>query len=101
MLTTLDLAVFGFGAVVLLAWLVFFFAGLKHSKMFEVLEEKEYPFKDIYFVGYAVLLIFKYQYKFPDNYIPLYFRYLAFNSFLHYKCKNYEICKPCKTTSAP
>jgi tight adherence protein C len=63
MLTLIDYIVFGFGAVILLAWLLFFFVGLKHAKLFDVLDEKEYPFKEIYFVGYAVVQMIKYPYK--------------------------------------
>lgn len=62
-LETLDLAIIGLGAVSLIVWFVFYLMGLKHNAMFDVLEEKEYPFKEIYGLGYAVLELFKYQYK--------------------------------------
>lgn len=62
-LETLDLAIIGLGAVSLIIWFIFYLMGLKHNAMFEVLEEKEYPFKEIYGLGYAVLELFKYQYK--------------------------------------
>lgn len=51
------------GAVVLLLWLIFYFAGLKHKAMFDVLEEKEYPLKEIYGLGYAVLELLHCKYK--------------------------------------
>lgn len=62
-LTVLDFVLYGIGAVLLLIWMVFFFAGLKHSSLFDALEEKDYPFKEIYGLGYAVMLLIKYQYR--------------------------------------
>ncbi len=62
MFTTLDFIIYGIGALILAAWLVFFFKGLKYSGLFESLDEKEYPLKEIYGVGYAVLETFKYGY---------------------------------------
>ena len=62
-LTVFDFVLYGIGAVLLLIWMGFFFAGLKHSSLFDALEEKEYPFKEIYGVGYAVMLLLKYQYR--------------------------------------
>lgn len=63
MLTTLDLAIYGFGAVLLLLWLVFYAKGLKHASLFEVLDEKEYRLKDIYGLGYAFLSAVRYSYR--------------------------------------
>lgn len=62
-LTVLDFVLYGIGAVLFLIWMVFFFAGLKHSSLFDALEEKDYPFKEIYGLGYAVMLLIKYQYR--------------------------------------
>lgn len=62
-LTVLDFVLYGIGAVLLLIWMVFFFAGLKHASLFDALEEKDYPFKEIYGLGYAVMLLIKYQYR--------------------------------------
>ena len=62
-LTVFDFVLYGIGAVLLLIWMVFFFAGLKHSSLFDALEEKDYPFKEIYGLGYAVMLLIKYQYR--------------------------------------
>lgn len=59
----MDWLIIGAGAVSLFLWLIVFFMGLKHNVMFEVLEEKEFPFKEIYGMGYAVLELFKYKYK--------------------------------------
>lgn len=62
-LETIDYLMMGLGAFSLLVWLLFYFLGLKHNKMFDILEEKEYPLKEIYGLGYAVLVLFKYKYK--------------------------------------
>lgn len=58
-----DFLMIAFGAVLLVVWLFFFVKGKKHNAMFEILEEKEFPFKEIYGMGYAVLETFKYNYK--------------------------------------
>ena len=59
----IDWIIIGAGAVSLFLWLIVFFMGRKRNAMFDVLEEKEYPFKEIYGMGYAVLELFKYKYK--------------------------------------
>lgn len=58
-----DYVIIALGAVSLLIWLFFYFKGKKSNSMFDVLEEKEYPLKEIYGVGYAVLETVKYGYK--------------------------------------
>ncbi len=63
MFTFTDILVFAVGAVFLLMWLFFFLKGLKNAKLFDVLEEKEYPLKEIYFVGYEALNTVKYRYR--------------------------------------
>lgn len=63
MLTIFDYIIFAFGAVVLILWLICFVRGLKNADLFDTLEEKEFPFKEIYFVGYEVLNMLRYQYK--------------------------------------
>ena len=63
MFTITDITVFAVGAVFLLLWLFLFLKGLKNAKLFDVLEEKEYPLKEIYFVGYEALHIVKYSYR--------------------------------------
>lgn len=63
MLSVLDVVLYGIGAVILLIWLALYVMGLKYANLFEPLDEKEYPFKEIYFVGYAALEFIHYQYK--------------------------------------
>jgi len=58
-----DYIVFGIGAVLLGIWLVLFFTGLKYASLFDALTEKEFPLKEIYFVGYAALELVHYSYK--------------------------------------
>lgn len=65
-MTGLDIAdylMIVLGGVSLIVWMVFYVKGLKHNSMFDVLEEKEFPFKEIYGLGYAVLELLKYNYK--------------------------------------
>lgn len=61
-LTVYDCVIYGIGAVIYIVWLIFFFMGLKQSSLFDALEEKEYPFKDLYGLGYSVTLLFNFQY---------------------------------------
>ena len=63
MLEIKDYIVFGIGAVLLGIWLVLCFTGLKYASLFDALTEKEFPLKEIYFVGYAALELVHYSYK--------------------------------------
>ena len=63
MLTILDIVIYAIGGLLLAVWLFLFFAGIKHAYLFETLDEKEYPLKEIYFVGYALMELLRYQYK--------------------------------------
>ena len=63
MFTLTNYIVFGIGAFALTVWLGLFVVGFKRAGLFEGLIEKEYPLKEIYFVGYALIEMMKYQYK--------------------------------------
>lgn len=63
MLSLFDFIMYGIGALLLAVWMFFFLAGLKHASLFDALDENEYPFKEIYCVGYAVMEMSGYQYK--------------------------------------
>ena len=63
MLTPSNVFVFGAGASFLLAWVGLYIAGFRRAHLFATLEEKEYPFKEIYFVGFALMRLIKYKYK--------------------------------------
>lgn len=58
-----DYLIIALGAISLIVWMIFYTKGKKHNSMFDVLEEKEYPLKEIYGLGYAVLETIKYNYK--------------------------------------
>lgn len=62
-LSIVDLLIIVLGAFSLVVWLHFYSKGKKHNEMFDVLNEKEYPLKEIYGLGYAVLEKLKYGYK--------------------------------------
>lgn len=64
----LGLSVFEFsmmatGTAVLVLWLIVFMMSGKHARMFLVLNEKEYPLREIYCVGYGLLELVHYSYK--------------------------------------
>lgn len=63
MLTLTNVILFGIGGFFLAVWLILYLKGLKNASLFNVLEEKEYPLKEIYFVGYEALNIMKYSYR--------------------------------------
>jgi len=63
MFTVLDIVMFILGAVLLLIWMYFFWIGRQEEAFFEYLDENDFPFKEIYFVGYAILNKINYQYK--------------------------------------
>lgn len=62
-LGVIDYIIIISGAVSLLVWIFFYIKGLKYNSMFDVLVEKDYPFKEIYGMGYAVLEMIRYGYK--------------------------------------
>jgi tight adherence protein C len=59
--------VLGLGACVLVFWLVCYSSGRKYAAIFEGLTEKEYPLREIYFVGYELLEKIHYQYRGKAN----------------------------------
>lgn len=63
LISVLDIIIYSLGALVLLFWLFLFFKGMKYADMFKPLDEKEYPLKEVYFVGYAFMEMIHYQYK--------------------------------------
>ena len=62
-LTTIDIVMMAAGAIFLVIWLGLFLNGLKHNAMFEVLDEGDYPLKEIYGLGYGVLELIRYDFK--------------------------------------
>lgn len=61
--TIVDIVMMALGAVALVLWMVLYIKGLPKAALFEPLDEKDYPLKEIYFVGYAVTEMMNYQYK--------------------------------------
>lgn len=62
-ITITDYIMYLLSTVFISIWIVFYFKGKKYASMFESLDEKDYPLKDVYFVGYAILEAVHYQYK--------------------------------------
>ena len=58
-----DLFVLAFGAAVLFVWFVLFAAGYRHAALFDKLAKEDYPLKELYFVGFALLKYVKKNYK--------------------------------------
>ncbi len=61
-LTVTDIVIIALGFVALAVWIMFYLKGLKYAEMFEPLDSKAFPLKDIYFVGYAVMETIGYKY---------------------------------------
>ncbi len=58
-----DIIIIIFGVLLLAIWLFFYIKGNKYNSLFEGLVEKDYPLKEVYGIGYAVLETIKYNYK--------------------------------------
>ena len=63
MLSLTDIIIFGIGGVILVIWLILYMKGMKNASLFDVLDEKDYPLKEIYFVGYEALNVIHYAYR--------------------------------------
>jgi len=61
--TIVDIVMVILSLIVLFVWMFLYVKGRTEAPMFEGLDNKEYPLKDVYFVGYAVVNMFNYQYK--------------------------------------
>lgn len=58
-----DLVILGIGCVFLVIWLIIFMASRNYDEMFDTLDEKEFPLKELYSMGYFIMEKSKYQYK--------------------------------------
>ncbi|MCD7922003.1 MAG: type II secretion system F family protein [Clostridiales bacterium] len=58
-----DMLILGIGCICLLMWLVILFGSRKYDSLFDGLDEKEYPLKELYSTGYAVMQMSKYKYR--------------------------------------
>lgn len=59
----LDIVIVALSLISLLVWLFFYIKGQKNSSMFDALEEKDFPLKETYGFGIAVLEKINYSYK--------------------------------------
>lgn len=62
-LSAIDYILMAIGILSVIIWVVFYSKGNKYASLFEALEEKEYPLKELYGIGYAVMERSKYSYK--------------------------------------
>lgn len=62
-LNGIDLVVLALGGVFLALWLVLFVRGRGNAWMFDQLEDEDYPVKDLYFVGFALIEKLNLSYK--------------------------------------
>lgn len=62
-LSVADIVIIAIGYISLASWLFLYVKGRKNATMFEAISEKEYPLKEIYFVGYELMQIIGYKYK--------------------------------------
>ena len=62
-LTLKDLIIMGTGVVVLFVWLIIFILSRKYDSMFQAVEEKEFPLKELFSMGYTIMQLIGYQYK--------------------------------------
>lgn len=58
-----DIVIMFLGCVFVVIWMALYFMSKKYMSLFSVLNEKEYPLKDLYGMGYAVMEIISYKYK--------------------------------------
>lgn len=63
MLSLFDILVFIVGGIIIAIWLLLFVLGQKEEAIFTSLDEKDYPLKDLYFIGYYILKLSKYEFK--------------------------------------
>lgn len=59
----IDFIIYGLGILFLAVFMYFYMKGKKDESLFEPLNEKDFPLKQIYFVGYAVMETLHYEYK--------------------------------------
>src|SRR5690554_3086982 len=62
-LQPIQIVIMSIGTALLAVWIVFFVRGRQDAHLFAGLEEKEYPLKDLYGLGYALLTATKYSFR--------------------------------------
>lgn len=58
-----ELLILAIGCVFLVIWLLLFVSGKKYEGIFVNLDEKQYPLKDLYSTGCALLYLMKYDFR--------------------------------------
>lgn len=58
-----DIIIMSLGGILLVFWILLNVLSNKYNALFEGLEEKEYPLKELYSAGYCILEWLKYPYK--------------------------------------
>ena len=62
-ITVVDIVIMVLGAISYGIWIFFYIKGKSNAQLFETLDPKEYPLKDLYFIGYAVTETIGYKYN--------------------------------------
>lgn len=58
-----DIVIMSIGIVVLVLWILLFIKSKKNNAMFDTIDEKEYPLKELYSMGYTLLEKISYDFK--------------------------------------
>lgn len=66
-LSMTQIVIMSIGSVLLLIWLIVFGLSSKYAGLFQRLDEKEYPLKELYCFGYGLLELIHYSYKKPKH----------------------------------
>lgn len=61
--TATQLVLMGTGTALLALWLVLFVRGREHASLFAELDEKDFPLKDLYGIGYSALALTRYSFR--------------------------------------
>lgn len=62
-ITIIDIVIMVLAVISYGIWLFFYIKGRQYSNLFENLDSKDFPLKDLYFIGYAVTETFGYKYN--------------------------------------
>jgi tight adherence protein C len=62
-LSITDIVIMAIGIISLVIWLIVLFCSAKYGEIFENLDDKEFPLKDLYCMGYFILVKFNYDFK--------------------------------------
>lgn len=63
LITLADIVILGIGFFIVVLWLLLYAQGRKDRELFEELNDQDYPFHEVYFVGYRAAQLLKINYK--------------------------------------